>query len=170
MLIILSNNWEKHFRDNPENGLSNRTMDVPMDLFDQYTSLENYLSNGIEDQNTVFMVKAPFSGHTTFIHHISKIGGRRTFLEEKVFTLVGTNDSSFPAQTTKEAFFESFDVKTPSWTAISSADESMDIDKLPARPKKILRPCMPLPLSWPQLSSTWGGSQPKTSSTRLSVV
>ena len=145
MPLFRSNNWRNFFHDNPENKASNETIDTLMELFGQDTSLDDCLSNGIEEQNTIFMTKAPFSGDIAFLHHVSKIGGTRTSRDKKIFALVGVGDSCYPAQLTKEALFEPFESKTPTWAAISTADELTNIDNLPARSRKTLRPCMPLP-------------------------
>ena len=77
MPITQSNNWENHFRDNPENEVSNRTSDALMRNFHQDVSVDDYLANGIEEQDTVLIMKALYSSHVTFIYHISKLSGMR---------------------------------------------------------------------------------------------
>ena len=153
-----ANNWENHFREHPENEASNQTIDELMQLFNQDATVEACLINAVEEKNTVFMVKTPLSGGITFIHHITKLGGTRSSKEKKIFALVGTAESAYPAQSTKEILFDTFETKTPSWTAISSAEETTPLEDLPARSKKSLRPAIPLPPFLAAALSDLGGA------------
>jgi len=148
MSSILSNNWENFFKDRPSNELSDKTMADLFSSFNAGKSLDECLSAAIEEQDTVFLAKALITNHIMFLHHFSKVGGTRTMPTARVFALVGTGESAFPAQLNKEVLFNTTDTKYPTWASFTSLKDSADVSKITIRANasnKAIRNCIPLP-------------------------
>ena len=105
MPILLGNNWDNHFKNNPTNEDNNKTMDQLIALFAPTIDLENCLANSLNEQYTIFMGKTPNANHIIFFHHVTKLGGTRTMPDKKIFILVGTDSTAFPAQASKQSLF-----------------------------------------------------------------
>ena len=103
MPILLVNNWEKHIKEKPTNKDNNKTMDQLIALFAPTVDLNTCIANSLNEQDTVFMGKTPNANHIIFFHHVTKLEGNMTMPDEKIFILVGTNSTAFPAQASKES-------------------------------------------------------------------
>ena len=83
MPILLGNNWENHFKNNPTNEDNKKMMDQLIALFSPTVDLDNCLANSLNEQDTVFMGKTPKANHIIFFHRVTKLRGTRTMPEEK---------------------------------------------------------------------------------------
>ena len=148
MHSTLANNWENHFKDRPSNELSNKTMPALLESFANSKSLDDCLTSALEEQDTVFMAKAPISGHIMFLHHFTKIGGTRTMPTARIFVLIGTEESAFPAQINRESLFDTTTTKFPVWahlTTLTDPEGVADVTIRANAAEKIIRNCTPLP-------------------------
>ena len=148
MPILLGNNWENHFKENPTNEDNDKTMDQLIALFAPTVDLDTCLANSLNEQDTVFMGKTPNANHIILFHHITKLGGTRTMPDEKIFILVGTDSTAFPAQASKQCIFSPIEFSVPVWTSFCDITDPAQIKNLTvcanAAPKKF-RPCTPIP-------------------------
>ena len=101
MPILLGNNWDNHFKNNPTNEDNDKTMDQLIELFAPTVNLDNCLANSLNEQDTVFLGKTPNDNHIIFFQDIIKLEGTKTMPDEKIFILVGTDSTAFPAQSSK---------------------------------------------------------------------
>ena len=148
MPSTLANNWENHFKDRPSNQLSNKTMSALLESFDNDKSLDHCLTTALEETDTIFMAKAPISGHIMFLHHFTKAGGTRTMPTTRTFILVGTEETAFPAQINKEALFDTTTTKSPAWTHLTALTDPEGVASVTIRTNaatKTIRNCIPLP-------------------------
>ena len=148
MPSTLANNWENHFKDRPSNELSDKTMEALLESFANNKSLDDCLISALEEKDTVFMAKAPITGHIMFLHHFTKIGGTRTMPTTRIFTLVGTEETAFPAQINKEVLFETTTTKFPVWTQLTALTDPDGVASVTTRANataKTVRNCIPLP-------------------------
>ena len=83
MTIFLANNWGDHFKENPKNEDNNKTIDQLIDLFAPRITIDDFLSNILKEQDTVFMAKAPNTDHIIFLHHVINLRGTRTTPDAK---------------------------------------------------------------------------------------
>ena len=68
--------------------------------------------------------------------------------DEKIFILIGTESTDFPAQASKESLFSPVEFAVPVWTSLRDITDPAQITNLTvctnAAPNKF-RPCMPIP-------------------------
>ena len=148
MPIMLANNWENFFKDNPTNEDSNKTMVALFELFGAPKNPAKCLQAAIEEQDTVFIAKAPVSNHIMFIHHFTKIGGTRTNPTKHLFAHVGTGNPSYPGHVTEASLFTPHNTSVPAWTNLKAVDTEDAVTALVTRANaapKEFRPIMPLP-------------------------
>ena len=112
MSIIRSKYLGNHFRDNSDNEASNKTINKLIQFSSLEPNPEDCMKNGIEEEDTIFMVKAPFAGHITILHHITKIGGIRRARNKTILALIGTSEETYPALTDEKTLFKPFELKT----------------------------------------------------------
>ena len=154
MPILLGNNWENHFKDNPINEENDKTMDQLIVLFAPTVKLDTCLANSLNEQDTVFMGKTPKANHIIFFHHVTKLGGTRTMPDKKIFILVGTDSTAFPAKASKGSLFSLIAFAVPIRISFCDITNPAQITNLTVRansaPKKF-RPVCQSRHSW-QLS------------------
>ena len=129
MSIIMSNNWENHFKDHPSNEVRNKTMSALLSRFN-LTTPADCLAYAIEEQETVFLAQAPITHHILFLHHFHKIGVTRTSPNTKHFTLSGYGPSAYPKQVTNVSMFAESNHQVPSWVAFTSITNSSSVNGL----------------------------------------
>ena len=148
MPIILANNWENFFKENPLNEESNRTMQQLFELFGANQNFAQCLESAINEQDTVFMAKAPISNHIIFLHHLTKVGGTRITPTKHLFAHVGTGSIAYPGHVTEASLFTPHDSQVPTWATLKTVDSIAAITALTIRANatlKSFRPIVPLP-------------------------
>ena len=161
MPIMLANNWENFFKDNPINEDSNKTMAALFELFGAPKTPAECLQAAIEEQDTVFIAKAPVSNHIIFLHHVTKIGGTRTNPTEHVFAHVGTGSLAYPGHVTEASLFTPYSSTVPAWTTLKTVDTIEAVNALVIRANAVpknFRPIMPLPPFMATVLIDQGGS------------
>ena len=148
MPIILADNWENYFKDNPLNEESNKKMQQLFELFGANKTPEQCLKAAIDEQDTVFMAKAPISNHIIFLHHLTKIGGTRITPTEHLFAHVGTSSTAYPGHVSEASLFTPHDFQVPAWGTLKAVDNIAAVAALAIRANaapKNFRPIVPLP-------------------------
>ena len=148
MSNILANNWENHFKDHLSNEASNKTMSELFLSFATRSTVANCLKAAIEEKPTLFMVRIPNPHHVLFLHNFTKLGGTRTNPDIKLFALVGTGTTAYPAHVTQETMFQDTDIQVPTWTQFNALTNADDVNTMTTRANsaaKHVRPCCPIP-------------------------
>ena len=148
MPIMLANNWENFFKYNLINEESNKTIVALFELFDAPKTPAECLQAAIEEQDTVFIAKAPVSNHIIFFHHVTKIGGTRTNPTKHLFAHVGTGSLAYPGHVTEASLFTPCSSTVPAWTTLKTVDTIKSVNALVIRANAVpknSRPIMPLP-------------------------
>ena len=133
MPILLGNNWDNHFKNNPTNEDNDKTMDQLIELFAPTVNLDNCLANSLNEQDTVFLGKTPNDNHIIFFQHIIKLEGTKTMPDEKIFILVGTDSTAFPAQSSKQSLFSPIEFVVPIWNSFRDITDPDQITNLTVR-------------------------------------
>ena len=147
LLINLTNNWENHFRDNPTNEVNNKTMVQLMESFGAGIPTADCLVKATEEQDMVFMAKAPVSNHILFLHHFTKIGGMRINPATKSFAIEGFGAQRYPTQGDHEPMFSPYLCQIPIWTIFTSLTSAENVIGLQVRANAVQKPfqtCTPV--------------------------
>ena len=118
------------------------------ELFGQPKTTAECLQAALDEQDTVFMAKAPISNHIIFIHHVTKIGGTRTNPTEHLFAHVGTGGIAYPGHVTEDSLFSPTNASVPTWNSLKVVDTIENVAALSIRANavpKVFRPIIPLP-------------------------
>ena len=107
MLSTLVNYWESFLNSHPSNETSNKTLAQLFSLSITGDEFEQLTYFALSKPNTLFIAKAPISNHILFFHHTTKIGGTRADPVERLFVLVGTGSTAYPAQIDPNTIFAS---------------------------------------------------------------